>query len=193
MPGGAEGGVGRSCAPIFTRDRRQGQTDGEPCVDYMGPNGAGHYVKMVHNGIEYGDMQQLIAEAYDVLRTWWAAFPTKTSSPTSLPNGTRATCGHYLVEITARHLRRGWTSSGKPLVDTILDAAQQKGTGKWMSQNAFDIGAPIPTINAAVEARILSSLKTERVAAGKVLRGPSPEGRGDRARLVEAARQALYA
>jgi 6-phosphogluconate dehydrogenase len=95
-------------------------------------------------------------------------------------------------EITARIFER-IEEGGKPLVDSILDEAQQKGTGKWMSQNAFDIGAPIPTINAAVEARILSSLKTERVAAGKVLRGPSPEGRGDRARLIVAARQALYA
>jgi 6-phosphogluconate dehydrogenase len=83
--------------------------------------------------------------------------------------------------------------TGKPLVDAILDEAQQKGTGKWMSQNAFDIAAPIPTVNAAVEARILSALKTERAAASRVLRGPSPEGRGDRARLIGAARHALYA
>ena len=155
----------------------------------MGPRGAGHYVKMVHNGIEYGDMQ-LIAEVYDILHRA-AGLPARELADI-FAEWNEGELRSYLVEITARILER-IDESGTPLVDTILDEAQQKGTGKWMSQNAFDIGAPIPTINAAVEARILSSLKTERVAAGKVLRGPSPEGRGDRARLVDAARQALYA
>ena len=144
---------------------------------------------MVHNGIEYGDMQ-LIAEVYDILHRA-AGLPARELADI-FAEWNDGELRSYLVEITARIFERT-DETGKPLVDVILDEAQQKGTGKWMSQNAFDIGAPIPTMNAAVEARILSSLKSERVAASKVLRGPSPEGRGDRARLVEAARHALYA
>jgi 6-phosphogluconate dehydrogenase len=142
----------------------------------------------VHNGIEYGDMQ-LIAEVYDILHRA-AGLPARELAGI-FAEWNEGELRSYLIEITARILERA--EDGTPLVDTILDEAQQKGTGKWTSQNGFDIGAPIPTINAAVEARILSSLKTERVAASKALRGPSPEGRGDRARLVGAARQALYA
>jgi len=133
---------------------------------------------------------QLIAEVYDILHRAAGLPPRELADIFAEWND--GELRSYLVEITARILERT-DEGGTPLVDTILDEAQQKGTGKWMSQNGFDIGAPIPTINAAVEARILSSLKTERVAASKILRGPSPEGRGDRARLVDAARQALYA
>ena len=187
MPGGPKE-AWEALAPIFQAIAAKAE-DGEPCVDYMGPRGAGHYVKMVHNGIEYGDMQ-LIAEVYDILHRA-AGLPARELADI-FAEWNDGELRSYLVEITARIFERA-EEGGKPLVDTILDEAQQKGTGKWMSQNAFDIGAPIPTINAAVEARILSSLKSERVAASKVLRGPSPEGRGDRARLVEAARHALYA
>ena len=187
MPGGPKE-AWEALAPIFRAIAAKAE-DGEPCVDYMGPRGAGHYVKMVHNGIEYGDMQ-LIAEVYDILHRA-AGLPARELADI-FAEWNDGELRSYLVEITARIFERT-EEGGKPLVDTILDEAQQKGTGKWMSQNAFDIGAPIPTINAAVEARILSSLKSERVAASKVLRGPSPEGRGDRARLVEAARHALYA
>jgi len=187
MPGGPKE-AWEALAPIFQAIAAKAE-DGEPCVDYMGPRGAGHYVKMVHNGIEYGDMQ-LIAEVYDILHRA-AGLPARELADI-FAEWNDGELRSYLVEITARIFERT-EEGGKPLVDTILDEAQQKGTGKWMSQNAFDIGAPIPTINAAVEARILSSLKGERVAASKVLRGPSPEGRGDRARLVEAARHALYA
>ena len=187
MPGGPKE-AWEALAPIFQAIAAKAE-DGEPCVDYMGPRGAGHYVKMVHNGIEYGDMQ-LIAEVYDILHRA-AGLPARELADI-FAEWNDGELRSYLVEITARIFERT-DDGGKPLVDTILDEAQQKGTGKWMSQNAFDIGAPIPTINAAVEARILSSLKSERVAASKVLRGPSPEGRGDRARLVEAARHALYA
>ena len=187
MPGGPKE-AWEALAPIFRAIAAKAEDD-EPCVDYMGPRGAGHYVKMVHNGIEYGDMQ-LIAEVYDILHRA-AGLPARELADI-FAEWNDGELRSYLVEITARIFERA-EEGGKPLVDTILDEAQQKGTGKWMSQNAFDIGAPIPTINAAVEARILSSLKSERVAAGKVLRGPSPEGRGDRARLVEAARHALYA
>ena len=187
MPGGPPE-AWDALAPIFRAIAAKAE-DGEPCVDHMGPRGAGHYVKMVHNGIEYGDMQ-LIAEVYDILHRA-AGLPARELADI-FAEWNDGELRSYLVEITARIFER-IDEGGKPLVDTILDEAQQKGTGKWMSQNAFDIGAPIPTINAAVEARILSSLKSERVAASKVLRGPSPEGRGDRARLVEAARHALYA
>jgi len=164
--------------------------DGEPCVDYMGPRGAGHYVKMVHNGIEYGDMQ-LIAETYDVLHRG-AGLSVREIAGT-FTEWNQGDLRSYLVEITARVLERTDEDTGRPIVDVILDQAEQKGTGKWMSQNAFDIGAPIPTVNAAVEARILSSLKSERVAASRVLKGPTGAPRADRARLIEAARQALYA
>jgi 6-phosphogluconate dehydrogenase len=188
MPGGPPE-AWEALAPIFRAIAAKAE-DGEPCVDHMGPRGAGHYVKMVHNGIEYGDMQ-LIAETYDLLHRG-AGLPARELADI-FSEWNDGELRSYLVEITARIFERTDESTGKPLVDVILDEAQQKGTGKWMSQNAFDVGAPIPTVNAAVEARILSSLKSERVTASKVLRGPSPGGRGDRARLVDAARQALYA
>ena len=190
MPGGPRA-AWDALAPIFRAIAAKAD-DGEPCVDYMGPRGAGHYVKMVHNGIEYGDMQ-LIAETYDVLRR--AAGLSARELAAVFAEWNRGELRSYLVEITAEALERVDEQTGQPLVDVILDEAQQKGTGKWTSQNAFDVGAPIPTVNAAVEARILSSLKTERVAASRVLRGPQPGPRaaGDRDRLIDAARQALYA
>ena len=164
--------------------------DGEPCVEYIGPRGAGHYVKMVHNAIEYGDMQ-LIAEIYDVLHRGGGLSAAELAEVFAGWNG--GELRSYLVEITAEILRRIDPETGQPLVDSILDEAAQKGTGKWASQNAFDLGAPIPTINAAVEARILSSLKAERVAASTVLHGPSASYTGSRQALVDAARDALYA
>jgi len=164
--------------------------DGEPCVTYIGPRGAGHYVKMVHNGIEYGDMQ-LIAEVYDLLRRG-AGIPAPELSAI-FADWNKGELRSYLIEITARILGCPDPETGRPLVDLILDEAQQKGTGKWASQNSLDVGAPIPTINAAVEARILSALKQERVAASRVLHGPRPSYTGDRAQLVDAARQALHA
>ncbi len=188
MPGGPPE-AWDALAPIFLAIAAKAE-DGEPCVDYMGPRGAGHYVKMVHNGIEYGDMQ-LIAEVYDLLHRGAGLPPRELAD--IFADWNDGELKSYLVEITAKIFEREDEETGKPLVDLILDEAQQKGTGKWMSQNAFDVGAPIPTVNAAVEARILSSLKSERTIASRVLRGPSPEGRGDRARLIDAARQALYA
>jgi len=156
----------------------------------MGPRGAGHYVKMVHNGIEYGDMQ-LIAEVYDLLHRG-AGIPTLELAGIFAEWNT-GELKSYLIEITAAVLARVDTESGHPLVDLIMDEAQQKGTGKWMSQNAFDIGAPIPTVNAAVEARIISALKGERVAASRVLAGPTGRFTGNRQELIAAARAALYA
>jgi 6-phosphogluconate dehydrogenase len=145
---------------------------------------------MVHNGIEYGDMQ-LIAEVYDVLRRGTGMEPAELADLFAAWN--TGDLRSYLVEITASILRHRDPESGAPLVDLILDEAAQKGTGKWTSQNALDVGAPIPTINAAVESRILSSLKSQRVTASRKLHGPEAHYPGDRARLIEAAHQALYA
>jgi 6-phosphogluconate dehydrogenase len=190
MPGGAKE-AWNAVAPIFRAMAAKAE-DGEPCVAYMGPRGAGHYVKMVHNGIEYGDMQ-LIAEVYDLLHRGAGLSTAELASIFSSWND--GELRSYLVEITARVLERIDPDTGRPLVDSILDEAQQKGTGKWMSQNAFDVGVAIPTVNAAVEARLLSALKSERVTASKILAGPTPAGARsiDRSRLVDAARQALYA
>jgi 6-phosphogluconate dehydrogenase len=188
MPGGSRD-AWQAVAPIFTAIAAK-TDDGDPCVGYVGARGAGHYVKMVHNGIEYGDMQ-LIAETYDVFSRGLGLSAGEISEIFAEWN--RGELKSYLVEITADVLAQGDPETGRPLVDLILDEAQQKGTGKWMSQNAFDVGAPIPTVNAAVEGRLISAQKSERVVASQVLRGPSPVFAGDRARLIESARHALYA
>lgn len=156
----------------------------------MGPRGAGHYVKMVHNGIEYGDMQ-LIAEAYDLLHRGLGIPNLELYAIFSDWN--QRELKSYLIEITANIFAREDDKTGKPLLDLILDEAQQKGTGKWASQNALDVGAPIPTINAAVESRIISALKPQRVAASKVLRGPAAPFEGSKQKLIRATEQALYA
>ncbi len=188
MPGGQRN-AWEACADIFRAIAAKAE-DGTPCVEYMGPRGAGHYVKMVHNGIEYGDMQ-LIAEIYDVLRRGLGM--TTAELADLFTEWNKGELKSYLVEITADILRHVDPETGSPLVDLILDEAAQKGTGKWTSQNALDAGAPIPTINAAVESRILSSLKSQRVIASRVLHGPKPAYEGDQARLINAARRALYA
>ena len=188
MPGGSPQ-AWEALAPIL-RAMAARADDGDPCVAYMGAKGAGHYVKMVHNGIEYGDMQ-LIAETYDVLSRGLGLSAPEIGE--IFADWNRGELRSYLVEISADVLKFVDPDTGRPLVDMILDEAQQKGTGKWMSQNAFDVGAPIPTVNAAVEARILSALKKERVAASRVLPGPSPKYRGDRDALIDAAKLALYA
>ena len=188
MPGGQRE-AWEALAPVLRAIAAKAD-DGEPCVDYMGPGGAGHYVKMVHNGIEYGDMQ-LIAEAYDLLSRG-LRLPARELGAI-FQEWNAGDLRSYLIEITAEVLARTDPETGRPLVDLILDEAQQKGTGKWTSQHAFDIGAPTPTINAAVESRILSALKAERVHASRILRGPSPHYHGRRERLVEAVRAALYA
>jgi len=198
MPGGPRE-AWDALAPILRAMAAKAE-DGDPCVSYMGPRGAGHYVKMVHNGIEYGDMQ-LIAEVYDVLAR--AAGLSAREIAEVFAKWNEGELRSYLVEITALVLERVDSETGKPLVDLILDEAQQKGTGKWMSQNAFDVGAPIPTVNAAVEARLLSALKSERVAASKVLAGPVASSVAQdvrpaaaparRDQLIDATRHALYA
>jgi len=188
MPGG-QAEAWEALAPILRAIAAKAD-DGEPCVDYMGPLGAGHYVKMIHNGIEYGDMQ-LIAEVYDLLHRG-VGLPAPELSAI-FEEWNRGILKSYLIEITARVLAKRDAGTGVPVVDLILDEAAQKGTGKWTSQNALDVGAPIPTINAAVESRILSSLKAERVVASKVLSGPSPRYTGPAQPLIDAARDALYA
>ena len=164
--------------------------DGTPCVSYLGPGGAGHYVKMVHNGIEYGDMQ-LIAEIYDLLQR--GAGLTASELADVFAEWSQGELSSFLIDITAEIFRARDGQTEQPLVDLVLDTAAQKGTGKWTSQNSFDLGVPIPTINAAVEARMLSALKAERVAAAEALAGPKIAASADRSALIAAARAALYA
>ncbi len=166
------------------------KVDGEPCVTYIGPRGAGHYVKVTHNGIEYGDMQ-LIAETYDVLNRCLDLSAKELYD--IFDEWNNAELSSYLIEITRDIFAVTDKETGKPLVDLILDEAKQKGTGKWTSQNALDLGAPTQTINAAVESRIISGYKDERVAASKVISGPAVKYTGDKQQLIDAARAALYA
>jgi 6-phosphogluconate dehydrogenase len=166
------------------------KVDGDPCVTYIGPRGAGHYVKMVHNGIEYGIMQ-LIAEVYDILRR--GAGATTDELHQVFDEWNRAELNSYLVEITAAIFAYSDPDTGRPLVDLILDEAEQKGTGKWTSQNALDLGVPTHTVNAAVEGRIISALKDERLAAERVFKGPDSTLHGDREALFGQVRSALYA
>lgn len=187
MPGGSEDAWSR-VREMFEVIAAKAE-DGEPCVAWMGSGGAGHYVKMVHNGIEYGDMQ-LIAEIYDLLHR--GAGISNQELAYLFERWNQGELRSYLVEITARILARIDEQTGLPLVDAILDEAAQKGTGKWASQNSLELGVAIPTINAAVESRMLSALKAERVAAAKVL-GSTSRFAGDKEALVAAAEQALYA
>ena len=163
--------------------------DGNPCCDWIGPGGSGHFVKMVHNGIEYGDMQ-VIAEAYDLMR---ASGMSADAMADAFDRYNSGRLESYLIEITGQILRRR-DEDGQPLVDHILDAAAQKGTGRWTVESALDLGQPLTLISEAVFARIVSSLKDERVAAARVLTGPtSAEGRHGRAAAEESdIADALY-
>ncbi len=173
--------------PVF--EAIAAKVDGEPCVAYMGPRGAGHYVKMVHNGIEYGDMQ-LIAETYDLLHRGLDL--TNPELHGVFTDWNKGDLESYLIEITADIFSRYDQQTNKAIVDLILDEAAQKGTGKWTSQNSFDLGAPIPTINAAVESRIISSLKDERMTASGLLVGPKAQIKGDKTQNIAFIRDALY-
>jgi len=166
------------------------KVNGEPCVTYIGPRGSGHYVKMVHNGIEYGDMQ-LIAEAYDLLHRGAGLSAQELHEVFNEWNN--GVLESFLIEITAQIFKRVDEKTGQPLVDLILDAAGQKGTGKWTSQEAFDLGVPVPTINSAVSARILSAYKKERVQAARLIHGPEIAPLSNRAEFVRQVRDALYA
>ncbi len=176
-------------APIFRKIAAQ--VDGEPCCRYMGPDGAGHYVKMVHNGIEYGDIQ-LICEAYAILKDILGMEASELADVFAEWN--KGELDSYLIEITSQIFRKIDADTGRPLVDVILDKAGQKGTGIWTLQSAIRQSVVISTINAAVEARVISSRKEERVAASKIL--PQPRARkfrGNRTRFIDAVRDALYA
>jgi 6-phosphogluconate dehydrogenase len=164
--------------------------DGKPCVAYLGPRSAGHYVKMIHNGIEYADMQ-LIAEAYHILQQALGLEAAELAA--IFEEWNKGELDSYLISITAQIFRRIDDLTGKPLVDLVLDTAQQKGTGKWTSQDSFNIGAAVPTINTAVVQRIVSSMKPERVAASSILSGPDTTYEGSKQTLIDAVRQALYA
>ena len=184
MPGGSEAayreveGVLKSIAAV---------AEGEPCCTYIGADGAGHYVKMVHNGIEYADIQ-LIAESYDLLGHSLALGAAELAGVFAEWN--RGDLESYLIEITAEVLAKVDPASGRPLVDVILDTAAQKGTGKWTSQSALDLGVPVTGITEAVFARFLSAQKEQRVRASRVLAGP----RGGAGRVnVDDVRDALYA
>ena len=187
MPGG-QPEAWELVKPIF--EAISAKVDGEPCVAYMGPRGAGHYVKMVHNGIEYGDMQ-LIAEAYDILHRGLGL--NNAGLHEIFAEWNRGELESYLIEITADIFSKSDPETGQAVIDLILDEAQQKGTGKWTSQNALDLGAPTPTIDAAVESRIISAYKEERVAASAVLTGPKPEISANLQNVIQWVRNALYA
>lgn len=189
MPGGQKEAY-ELVAPILEQIAAKAPADGEPCVTYVGPNGAGHYVKMVHNGIEYGDMQ-LIAESYHLLRDVVGLSNEETAEVFREWN--EGELDSFLIEITADALTKKDPETGQPMVDIILDRAGNKGTGKWTSQSALDLGIPLPLITESVFARYISALKEERVEASKVL--PAPEKfsySGDKKVLIEKIREALY-
>ena len=187
MPGGQKEAY-ELVRPIF--EAIAAKVDGEPCVTYLGPRGAGHYVKMVHNGIEYGDIQ-LIAETYDILRRGFGMGNEELHQVFSQWN--QGPLASYLIEIAADIFKHKDEETGEYVIDLILDAAGQKGTGKWTSQNALDLGIPTTTITEAVFARALSAHKEERVAAAKVLTGPDLHPAGDTDTFVPALEDALYA
>jgi len=187
MPGGTKSSY-EYLEPILTKIAAQVE-DG-PCVTYVGPGGAGHYVKMVHNGIEYGDMQ-LIAEAYDLLKNTLGLDHQQLHEIFTEWNATEE-LNSYLIEITADIFRYIDPDTHKPLVDMIMDAAGQKGTGRWTVQSALELGVCIPTMTAAVNARIMSSYKKERVVASQILTGPTGKYEGDSKAFIDAIRDALY-
>jgi 6-phosphogluconate dehydrogenase len=187
MPGGAKAAY-ENLEPILTKIAAQ--VDDGPCVTYIGPDGAGHYVKMVHNGIEYGDMQ-LIAEAYDLLKSALGLDHTQLHEIFAEWNTTDE-LNSYLIEITADIFNYIDPDTGLPLVDVILDSAGQKGTGRWTVAAAFDLAVPIPTMTAAVNARVVSFYKQERMAASKILTGPTGKYEGDQKAFINKVRDALY-
>ena len=187
MPGGSRAAYD-IVAPIFTKIAAQ--VDGMPCCTYIGDGGAGHYVKMVHNGIEYADMQ-LIAEAYDLLKN--AVGLSNDDLAQTFLEWNQGDLDSFLIQITAQIFQTKDPDTGGDLVDRILDKAEQKGTGKWTSQSALDLGLPVTTITAAVFARFLSAVKDQRVRAAKLLQGPSGRFQGNKGAFVNAIREALYA
>lgn len=188
MPGGQEDAY-RLVEPILTAI--SAKVEGEPCCTYIGSDGAGHYVKMVHNGIEYGDMQ-LICEAYFLLRNVLGLSAKELHE--IFADWNKGELDSYLIDITQDIFTKYDPDTDKPMIDVILDAAGQKGTGKWTSQSALDLGISTPTITEAVFARCISAIKSERTAASKILNGPSiTPYQGDKKELIESIRKALYA
>ena len=188
MPGGNFEAYER-IAPVLEKIAAKTADDGA-CVTYCGRHAAGHYVKMVHNGIEYGIMQ-LICEIYDILRRG-ADMPTRQIQGVFQEWTASQQVGGFLVDITAQCLAKADAETGDPLVEKILDTAGQKGTGKWTAQTALDLGIPIPTLSQAVNARILSGLKHARVEAASVLDGPDAKYEQDSGRLVAVLHNALH-
>ena len=186
MPGGQIDAY-KLVEPILTAI--SAKVDGQPCCTYIGENGAGHYVKMVHNGIEYADMQ-LICEAYALLKEVVGLSNEQLHDVFAEWN--RGELDSYLMEITSEIFAQVDNESGKHMVDIILDKAGQKGTGKWTSQSALDLAVPIPIITEAVFVRFLSAIKDERVFASKVLKGPETKFKGDINEFIESVRRALY-
>ena len=186
MPGGSPA-AWPHVAPIF--QSICAHVDGAPCCDWVGEGGAGHFVKMVHNGIEYGDMQ-LICEAYQLMKDWLGMTASEIQSLFAEWN--QGELDSYLIEIT-RDILAYKDEDGSPIVEKILDAAGQKGTGKWTAIEALDEGIPLTLIGESVFSRCLSAIKEERVAASKVLCGVAPKFEGDRDAAAEDIRRALYA
>lgn len=187
MPGGTPAAY-KELEPILTKIAAQ--VDDGPCVTFIGAGGAGHYVKMVHNGIEYGDMQ-LIAEAYDLLKNA-IGLDHKQLHEVFAEWNTTDELNSFLIEITADIFPKIDPDTNKPLLDLILDAAGQKGTGRWTVVSALELGVAIPTITAAVNGRIMSSIKDERLAASKELTGPTGKYDGDTKTFINKIRDALY-
>jgi 6-phosphogluconate dehydrogenase len=187
MPGGSPA-AWPHVKPIFQAIAAK-VDDGVPCCDWVGEGGAGHYVKMVHNGIEYGDMQ-LICEAYNLMKTGLGMTPPQMHQ--TFAEWYQGELNSYLIEIT-RDILAYNDADGQPLVDKILDTAGQKGTGKWTVISSQELGIPITLIAEAVYARCVSAMKDERVSAAKKLKGPKPTIKGDHKKFIEDIRQALYA
>ena len=191
MPGGPQSAY-ELVAPILRDISAKAPEDGEPCVTYIGENGAGHYVKMVHNGIEYGDVQ-LIAESYDLLHRVLGLSAAEISEIFGEWN--KGELDSFLMEISTQILATVDPSTGKPMVDVIMDRAGNKGTGKWTSQSALDLGEPLSLITESVFARYISTFKEERVAASQVIPGVDFQANlseADKKDIIEAVRQALY-
>ena len=187
MPGGSPG-AWPHVKPIFQAIAAKVE-DGSPCCDWVGENGAGHFVKMVHNGIEYGDMQ-MICETYHTMREGLGM--TNQQMHEVFAEWNKGELDSYLIEIT-RDILAYVDEDGKEVIDLILDTAGQKGTGKWIGIAALDIGQPLTLIGEAVFARCLSAMKEERVEASKILKGPKPEFKGEKRAFINDLRQALYA
>ena len=188
MPGGSNESW-KAIQPVF--EAIAAKSDSGPCVTHVGTDGAGHFVKMVHNGIEYGDME-LIAEAYEMLRKGIGASASELADIFDQWN--RGPLESFLIEITAHIFRVKDPETKAPLVEKVLDKAGQKGTGKWTAQVALDLAVPVPTIAAAIDARVISSMKDERVAASRVLGDAArPPAAADRRQFIDDVQQALYA